>query len=68
MSKLKGNLLYGQSGGPTSVINASAYGIITEAMKHSELIDDVLIMRHGIQGALSEDFYYASKQDEESIE
>lgn len=68
MKKLKGNLLYGQSGGPTSVINASAYGIITEAAKHSDLIDDVLIMRHGIQGALSEDFYYASKQDEEAIE
>ena len=31
MKKLKGNLLYGQSGGPTSVINASAYGVIKEA-------------------------------------
>ena len=68
MKKLKGNLLYGQSGGPTSVINASAYGIITEALKHQDLIDDVLIMRHGIQGALSEDFYYASKQDKEQID
>lgn len=68
MKKLKGNLLYGQSGGPTSVINSSAYGIITESLKHSDVIDDVLIMRHGIQGALNEDFYYASKQDPEQIE
>ncbi len=68
MKKLKGNLLYGQSGGPTSVINSSAYGIITEALKHQDVIDDVLIMRHGIQGALNEDFYYASKQDPEQIE
>lgn len=68
MKKLKGNLLYGQSGGPTSVINSSAYGIITEAMKHQDIIDDVLVMRHGIQGALNEDFYYASKQDQEQIE
>jgi 6-phosphofructokinase 1 len=68
MNKLKGNLLYGQSGGPTSVINSSAYGIITEAMKHSDLIDDVLVMRHGIQGALNEDFYYMSKQDKEELE
>ena len=68
MKNLKGNLLYGQSGGPTSVINASAYGIITEAAKHSDLIDDVLIMKHGIQGALNEEFYYASKQDKEQIE
>jgi len=68
MKNLKGNLLYGQSGGPTSVINASAYGVITEAAKHSDLIDDVLIMRHGIQGALNEEFYYASKQDKDQIE
>lgn len=68
MKKLKGNVLYGQSGGPTSVINASAYGIITEAKKYPDLIDDVLIMRHGIQGALNEDFFYASKQDDDQIE
>jgi 6-phosphofructokinase 1 len=68
MKKLKGNLLYGQSGGPTAVINSSAYGVITEAQKHPDLIDDVLIMRHGIKGALSEDFYYASKQTKEQIE
>ena len=68
MKKIKGNLLYGQSGGPTSVINSSAYGIITEALKHQDVIDDVLIMRHGIQGALNEDFYYSSKQDPEEIE
>lgn len=68
MKKLKGNVLYGQSGGPTSVINSSAYGIITEALKHQDVIDDVLIMRHGIQGALNEDFYYSSKQDPEQIE
>ncbi len=68
MSKLKGNLLYGQSGGPTSVINASAYGVITEAKKHHQYIEDVICMRHGIQGALNEDFIFMSKQDPEQIE
>ena len=28
MSELKGACIIGQSGGPTSVINASAYGVI----------------------------------------
>jgi len=68
MTKLRGNLLYGQSGGPTSVINASAYGVISEARKHHPYIEDVICMRHGIQGALNEDFIFMSKQDEQQIE
>ena len=68
MKKLKGNLLYGQSGGPTSVINASAYGIIKEAQKNNDLIKEVIVMRHGINGALNEDFYFISEQDELDIE
>lgn len=68
MEKLVGNLLYGQSGGPTSVINASAYGVITEAMKNKEIIGEVYVMNHGIQGALNEDFFTMSIQDQEEIE
>ncbi len=68
MAKLKGNLLYGQSGGPTSVINASAYGVITEAMNNSEVIEDVYVMKHGIQGALNEEFYHINKEEAEHIE
>jgi 6-phosphofructokinase 1 len=68
MKKIKGNLLYGQSGGPTAVINASAYGVITEAMKHEDVIEEVYVMRHGIQGALNEEFYAMSKQEKEHIE
>lgn len=67
MNKIKGNLLYGQSGGPTSVINASAYGVIKEAAKHPQ-IGEVITMRHGIRGALNEDFFFMSKQDPETIE
>ena len=68
MEKLVGNLLYGQSGGPTSVINASAYGVITEAMSKKDIIEEVYVMSHGIQGALNEDFYQMSLQDKEEIE
>ena len=32
MNALKGALIIGQSGGPTSVINASAYGVIRTAL------------------------------------
>ena len=32
MSELKGACIFGQSGGPTSVINASAYGVISTAL------------------------------------
>ena len=68
MEKIKGNLLYGQSGGPTSVINASAYGVITEALNNTEVIEEVYVMHHGIQGALNEDFFQMSVQDSEQIE
>lgn len=68
MKQIKGNLLYGQSGGPTSVINASAYGVITEALENVQVIDEVYVMRHGIQGALNEDFFTMTTQDTEQIE
>ena len=31
--KLVGSCIFGQSGGPTSVINASAYGVIKTALE-----------------------------------
>jgi 6-phosphofructokinase len=34
MAELVGNVLVGQSGGPTSVINASVAGIVAEALNH----------------------------------
>ena len=33
MNELRGACIIGQSGGPTSVINASAYGVIDTALK-----------------------------------
>lgn len=68
MAKLKGNLLYGQSGGPTSVINASAYGVIKEALEQKDYIKDVVFMKHGIQGALNEDLIFLKDISETDIE
>ncbi len=48
------NALVGQSGGPTSVINASLYGVIKEAWAQ-EGIDKVYGMVHGITGLIEDD-------------
>lgn len=48
---LQGNAIVGQSGGPTSVINASLAGVVETALK-SRKIDSVFGMRFGIEGVL----------------
>lgn len=62
MSELKGACMFGQSGGPTSVINASAAGVIQEALKQPN-ITAVYGAAHGIRGVLDEKFYDMSKED-----
>ena len=52
MSELKGACIIGQSGGPTSVINASALGVIETALKENS-ITRVLGAEHGIVGVLN---------------
>ena len=49
------NAFYAQSGGVTSVINASAAGVIETARKHKDRIGKVIAGRNGILGALNED-------------
>lgn len=68
MSTLKGNLIFGQSGGPTAVINASASGVFQEALKHGDVIDKVYGAHHGIVGMLNEDFYLMNEEDPEQLE
>ena len=41
----KKNLIAGQSGGPTAAINSSLYGVVSEALAHTEEIGPCL--RHG---------------------
>jgi 6-phosphofructokinase 1 len=62
MKNLVGNALLGQSGGPTSVINASAAGVFIEAL-NQENITGVFGAVHGIKGILEEDFIDISKED-----
>ncbi|MEX1307862.1 MAG: 6-phosphofructokinase [Eubacteriales bacterium] len=67
MSELKGAAIFGQSGGPTSVINASAAGVFTEALKQGN-ITAVYGAAHGIKGMLEENFYDMSQETEETFE
>ncbi len=67
MKKLKGAAILGQSGGPTSVINASAAGVFLEALKHDE-ITAVYGAKHGIRGVLEEEFFDISKEDKKELE
>ena len=62
MSMLKGAAVIGQSGGPSSVINASAYGAIKTALE-SEAITHVYGMSHGIAGLLKDDLMDLGKED-----
>ena len=49
---MKYNVLAGQSGGPTAVINGSLYGVVSKSLE-SENIDKVYGMINGIEGFLA---------------
>ena len=67
MSELKGAAIFGQSGGPTSVINASAAGVFLTALK-ADCITKVYGAAHGIKGMLEEDLYDISQEDIAELE
>ncbi len=50
---LQGNAIIGQSGGPTSVINASLCGVVEAAASKKKQIGRVFGMRFGIEGLLN---------------
>ena len=64
---LVGALMFGQSGGPSSVINSSAAGVFTEALKHSDVITKVYGAAHGIKGVLEEEFFDMGQEDEKEL-
>jgi 6-phosphofructokinase len=61
------NAIVAQSGGPTSVINSSACGVIQEAVK-SDRIGRVLGATNGILGVLKEDLFDITAESVETIE
>jgi 6-phosphofructokinase 1 len=67
MNVLKGACIIGQSGGPTSVINASAYGVIRTALD-SDAITKVYGAEHGIKGVLNDRLIDMSFEDAAELE
>lgn len=61
------NAFYAQSGGVTSVINASACGVIETARKHTDKIGKIYAGRNGIIGALTEDLIDVSLESDADI-
>ena len=59
---LQGACIIGQSGGPTSVINASAYGVIRTALDNGS-ITKVYGAAHGIKGVLDDKLYDMGEED-----
>jgi 6-phosphofructokinase 1 len=67
MAELKGACIIGQSGGPTSVINASAYGVIRTALDNPN-ITNVYGAEHGIVGVLNDRLFDMGKEDPKELE
>ena len=61
------NAFYAQSGGVTSVINATACGVIETARKNRGEIANVYAGRNGIIGALTEDMIDTNKESARTI-
>ena len=61
------NLIVGQSGGPTAVINSSLYGVIQEGLAHSEEIGHVYGMINGIQGFLKGKYMDLAELDSQTL-
>ncbi len=61
------NAFYAQSGGVTSVINATACGLIETARQHTDKIGKIFAGRNGIIGALTEDLIDTSYESAEAI-
>lgn len=65
---MQGNLIYGQSGGVTPVINSSLAGVVQEAQKYGNKIGKIYGMAHGIQGLLEENLIDLGRPKPEIIE
>ena len=64
---LVGAAVIGQSGGPSAVINASAYGVIKTALE-SECITKVYGAHHGIVGILNDQLMIMDEEDPKELE
>ena len=64
---LIGSCIIGQSGGPTAVINSSAYGVIRAALD-ADCITKVYGAEHGIKGVLEDRLFIMDEEDPSELE
>ncbi len=64
--ELVGNVLVGQSGGPTAVINASIEGVVAEALNHG-CIEEIYGTLNGVLGILNEEFVDLASESQQTI-
>jgi len=64
---VKGNALYAQSGGVTSVINCSMYGVVKAVLKSEEIVK-IYGAKNGVSGLLKEEMIDLTQESIETIE
>ena len=67
MKNIKKNAFYAQSGGVTSVINASACGVIETTRKHKKYINKLYAGQNGILGALNQELIDTSYESAAAV-
>jgi 6-phosphofructokinase 1 len=65
-AQLRGNAVVAQSGGPTAVINASACGVIQEALRQG-VIEQLYGANNGILGIIQEDLFDLRAESADTI-
>lgn len=65
-NKLRGACILGQSGGPTAVINSSAYGVISTALD-ADCITKVYGAEHGIRGILDDRLFIMDEENPQEL-
>lgn len=63
----KRNILYIQSGGPTSVINAELYGVWLEAMAHRDVFPHIYGSLYGVEGLINDELIDLVEEDYDEL-
>ena len=64
--QIRGNVLVGEAGGPTAVIDSSLYGLLNEAKNHHE-IEEIFGALYGIDGILKGKIIDLRKEDDRTL-
>jgi len=67
-TKLVGNAVIGQSGGPTHVINQSLVGCVEELKKQPDNVKKILGAHHAVSGIVQEDFIDLTDLPQEKLD